>query len=281
MYMGIVTTTRDSNVAENTSDVLVIKEDGEIQCYDGKTLLGKWTSPASALVRNSTTPVGKLRVDFAHLTNAYSASQGILKGRQDVFTLFPQEITEDGFNPEILALITKSKDTTTRTLHVVSLPRRSVKQNFLKHSVDSLIVAEIPKHTAPATPSESSSFSIQVSDGILQHLEDDVLTTFDLSDTLPKIQSTLVSVGAQTFLRLSSTSIMVSSNHAINVYNPKYQSKLATVELELGSNNGSLKRKHGASETIHTVASSSSKLVTYFPKIGVAAAICENNLVAI
>jgi len=282
--MGIATACRGSDVADNTSDLLVVKEDGEIQCYNGETLLAKWTSPASALVRDSSTAAGEFKVEFAHLTNAYSASQGILRGRQDVFTLFPQEITEDSFNPEILVVVTKSEeDPMTRTLHIVSLPRRSVmKQNGSKHSVKSLLAADIPSHTVPKTPTGgSSSFNIQVSAGILQQLEDEVLTTFDLSDTLPKIQSTFVSVSAQSFLRLSSTSIMISSDHSINVYNPKYQSKLATVELELGSNNDSLKRKRDASETINGVASNPCKFITYFPKIGVAVAISNNDLIAI
>ena len=281
IYMGTVTAIRSPEVSENTSDLLVVKADGEIQCHDGKTLQVKWTSPPSALVRDSSTRFGEFMVEFAHLTNAHSASQGILRGRQDVFALFDQEISEDGFNPEILVIVTKSKDDAKRTLHIVSLPRRSLaKLNGLKHSVDCLLAAELPSSTSTLT-NLSASFSIQVSAGILQSLENDVLTTFDLSDTLPKIQSTLVSIGARSFLRLSSTSIMVSSDGCINVYNPKYQSKVATVELGLGLNNHSLKRKRDDSETPNRDAGSSCKFITYFQKIGVAVAISDNNLLGL
>jgi hypothetical protein len=281
--MGTVTAIRSSDEAVGTSDLLVVKKDGEIQCYDGNTLRGRWTSPPSALVREFATPLGESEVEFAHLTNAHSASQGVLRGRQDVFALFPQEITEEGFNPEILVIVTKSKDSTHRTLHIVSLPRRSVvKQNDLKHSVDSLLAVEIPSNASAKTPTDTPScFSIQVSAGILQVLEEEVLTTFDLSDTLPKIQSVLVSVGAQSFMRLSGTSIMVSSDHSINVYNPKYQSRLATIELDLESNNDSLKRKRDSSETTNRNPSSSCRFATYFQKIGVAVAVSDNNLLAI
>jgi hypothetical protein len=282
--MATVRAIQSSEVAENTSDLLIVKEDGEIQCHDGKTLLGKWTSPPSALVRDSSTQFGEFKVEFAHLTNAHSASQGILRGRQDVFALFPQEITEEGFNPEILVIVTKSKDGAKRTLHIVSLPRRSViKRNGLKHSVDCLLAVEIPSNTPLETStSKLASFGIQVSAGILHLLEDEALTTFDLSSTLPKIQSTLVSVGARSFLRLSSTSIMVSSDSFINVYNPKYQSKLATVELDMGENSDSLKRKRDPSEDIYRSGSHSScQFVTYFQKIGVAVAVLNNNLIAL
>ncbi|KAE9370294.1 hypothetical protein N431DRAFT_378464 [Stipitochalara longipes BDJ] len=283
MYMGTITGTRTSDAADNTSDLLVVKKDGEVQCYDGKTLREKWTSPPSALVREIPTPRGEFNVEFAHLTNAHAASQGILRGRQDVFALFPQEITEEGFNPEILVIITKSKGSTDRILHIVSLPRRSVvKQNAFIHSVDSLLAVEILSNTTPKTPiGDSTSFSIQVSAGILQLLENGILTTFDLGDTLPKISSTLVCVGAQSFLRLSSTSIMVSSDHSINVYNPKYQSRLATIELEKESNKNSLKRKRDAFEKTGEIATSCCNFVTYFQKIGVAVAVSDNNLVAI
>jgi hypothetical protein len=283
IYMGAITSTWSSAAAENTSDLLVVKKDGEIQCYDGETLHEKWTSPPSALRREFSTPRGEFNVEFAHLTNAHTASQGILKGRQDVFALFPQEITQEGFNPEILVIVTKPKDSTDRILHIVSLPRRSVvKQNGFKHSVDSLLAVEILSSATTKTPTGNpTSFGIQVSAGILQILENEVLTTFDLSNTLPKVNSTLFCIGAQSFLRLSSTSIMVSSDRSVNVYNPKYQSKLATVELELGPNGDSLKRKRDAFEATGENVTSCCKFVTYFQKIGVAVAVSDNNLVAI
>jgi hypothetical protein len=281
--MGTVTAIRNSETAETTSDLLIVKENGEIQCHDGKTLLAKWTSPPSALVRDSSTPLGEFIVEFARLTDAHSANQGVLRGRQDVFALFPQEISEDGFNPDLLVIVTRSKDDAKRTLHIVSLPRRSmIKQNGLKHSVDCLLTAEIPPSTSSKTPTgKSSFFSIQVSAGILHLLEEDVLMTYDLSDTLPKIQSIIVSVGAQSFLRLSSTSIMVSTDSCINVYNPKYQSQLATVELELATNNDSLKRKRDTPETIYRNTDSSCQFVTYFQKLGLAVAVLDKNLIAL
>jgi hypothetical protein len=285
VYIGIIKAIPGSDIADNTLDLLVVKEDGEIQCCDGKSLAAKWTSPPSALVRDASTPLGEFKVEFAHLTNAHSASQGILRGRQDVFAMFPQDITEDGFNPEILVIITKSKeDDTRRNLHIVSLPRKAImQQTSLTHSVDSLLTAEIPSNPACKPPSNggSTAFSIQVSAGILQSLENEVVTTFDLSDTLPKRQSTLLSIGARSFLRLSSTSVLVSSDHSINVYNPRYQSKLATVELDLGSKNDSLKRKRDVFEAVERNPNTLCKFITYFRKIGVAVALSDNNLVAI
>merc|ERR1711939_689860 len=279
VYLGTITATRSSGTSENTTGLLAVKKDGEVQCYDGDSLEEKWTSPAAALSRDAAIPVDDLEVEFAQLTNAFSASQGILKGRQDVLAMFSQEIEEDGFNPEILVLITWSGERKSRTLHIVNLPRRSSAYvKGMKYSVESLLAAEIPCESANTVT--NPSYNLQVSAGILQQLHGDTLRTFDLSDTVPKQQSQITSVKAQSFLRLSSTAIMVSSNHSITVYNPKYRSRLASVGLEISSDD-SLKRKRTGNDVEERGSSHVCKLVSYFPKLGAAIAIVDNDLVGI
>ncbi|PBP23343.1 hypothetical protein BUE80_DR005890 [Diplocarpon rosae] len=275
VYLGTITASNSSHASGNNWDLLAVKEDGEVQCYDGESLDKKWTSPAAALSRGALTDIKDLKVEFAHLTNAYSAVQGILKGRQDLLEFFPQDVIEAEINPEILVVITKSASkAATRTLHIVRLPRRS--STFVKglnNSVDALLTADIPGQTS----TNEASFSIHVSAGILHQLCDDVLSTFDLTETLPKEQTKVKSHGAQSFLRLSNTAVMVSKSHSISVYNPKYQSKLATIQLN-SSSNDCLKRKRGDKDP---GSSHYSKLVAYFPKLGVAMAVINNDLVGV
>jgi hypothetical protein len=282
VFLGTITAARGTDVSENTLDLLAIKEDGEIQCFDGDSLEEKWTSPSSALGRDSATSITNSKVEFAHITNAHAASQGILKGRQDVFALFTQEISEEGFNPEILVIITKSSEVPlVRTLHIVSLPRRSAANlNSLKHSVEPLLSANLPSQDA-ALLTNKTSFSIQPSMGIIQQLTGNVLHTFDLSDTLPKEQSKLKCVGAQSFLRISSTSIMVSSEKSITVYNPRYHSVLAKVDFAVAATTESLKRKRDADEGTNGTTHYSCNFVAYFPKLGAAVAILDHNLVSV
>ncbi|CZS97458.1 uncharacterized protein RCO7_00232 [Rhynchosporium graminicola] len=279
LYLGTITAPRSSGISENTTDVLAVKENGEVQCYDGDTLEEKWTSPPVALTRDAAVPASDLKVEFAQVTNAFSASQGILRGRQDVFALFPQEVVEDGFNPDLLVLITWSGETESRTLHVVNLPRRSSAYvQGMKYSVESLLQVDIPsgkpdKNTKPV-------FHIQVSVGILQQLHGDALTTFDLTGTLPKQQSVMISAEAQSFLRLSNTAVMVSSKQSATVYNPKYQSKLSTIGLDMSSEE-TLKRKRNGLERIEGGSNHTCRFVSYFPKLGVAIAIIDKDLVGI
>ncbi|TVY78558.1 Uncharacterized protein LSUE1_G007247, partial [Lachnellula suecica] len=280
VFLGAIAATFGPDLAATHSDVLVIRKNGEIQCLDGETLQEKWISPSAALVESHDTARKQdFEVEYAQLTNAHAASQSILKGRQDVLAIFPQEISEDGYNPDILVFITKASETFTRTLHIITPPRRSAAHaNGLQHSVQVLLAAQFP---TPSKTKEKATFSIQISTGTLQQLTNNTLTTFDLTDTGPRQQSILSVGGAESFLRLSSTSIMVNSEHSITVYNPKYQSILATVELDGPSEKDSLKRKRQSATKTNGISSSSCSLVTYFPKLGAVVAIRDNNLIAI
>ncbi|ESZ96133.1 hypothetical protein SBOR_3484 [Sclerotinia borealis F-4128] len=270
------------------SDIVIVKKDGEIQCLDGENLQLLWSSPATALGRASSMSMTNIEVEYAHITNAYSAGQGILKGRQDVFAVFPQEVTEDGFNPDIIIVITKSNvqeaGETVRTIHIVALPRKATTHlNGIIHSVESLLDAPLPIHTAPKKKITigKASFSINVSAGILQILEAEVLTTLDLHDTFPKIQSEISTPGTGSFLRLSSTSIIMSTQQAISILNPKYESILATIKVDDEADKDSLKRKRDSDDKQRPRLDSPAQFISYYPKLGTALAISDNELVAV
>ncbi|TVY16418.1 Uncharacterized protein LARI1_G005788 [Lachnellula arida] len=274
-FLGVISATFGSELSATSTDLLVIRKDGEIQCLDGETLQEKWNSPATALVEgNDATRNKDFEVEFAHLTNAHAASQSILKERQDVLAVFAQEISEDGFNPDLVVLVTKASETLIRTLHIIAPPRRTVHVSGLQHSVQALLTTPFP---VPYKRKDNPTFSIQVSTGILQQLTNNTLTTFDLTEGRPKEQSSLLVSKAESFLRLSSTSIMIASNQYITVYNPKYQSILAAIDFT----SESLKRKRQSQNETNGTSSSSCNLITYFPKLGAVVGIRDNNLIAI
>jgi hypothetical protein len=265
------------------ADVLAIFEDGEIRCFAGSNLEERWVSPAAALKRDVTSSFKEPKVEFVQLTNAFSACQGILRAHQHVMAVFPQEVTEEGFNPEILVLITRSgQDANTRTLHVINMPRRLTAPSLPGHrlSVESLLTARIPSIASTASGSRAS-FNIQASTGMLQQLDNEVLTTFDLSDSLPKHQSSFRVTGAHSFLRLTNTSILVSTDRFITVYNPKYRSILASVEIDHLSDSIGQKRKRVDEKATNGTPSQFCKFITYFPKLGSAVAITNNQLIGI
>jgi hypothetical protein len=275
----VIAATFGPEVSAASSDLLLLRKDGEIQCLDGEKLEQKWISPPSALAEAPESRKKDIEVEYAHLTNAHAASQSILKGRQDALAIFAQEISEDGYNPDILMIVTKAPESLTRTLHIITPPRRSsAHTNGLQHSVQVLLAAQFPDSYKQK---DKTTFSMQTSTGILQQLTNNTLTTFDLTDSGPKEQSSLLVERPESFLRLSSTSIMVASEHSVTVYNPRYQSILATIELDGSSKKESLKRKRKSDGDTNGVLTGSCNLVTYFPKLGAAVAIRDNNLIAI
>lgn len=279
VFLGTVTAAKGSEVSADTSDLLLVKENGEIQCLDGDDLEVKWTSPANALGRDIA-PLKDAKVDFAHLTNAFAASQGILKGRQDIFALYSHEISEDGFNPEVLILITKSTAMSTRTLHVLTLPRRSGSQpNKSAQSVDTLLAINLPNPKGGFA--NDASFSVQSSAGTIQQLSHGSLTIFDLTNTIPKEVFSMRINHAKSFLRLSSTSIMVSAGNSISVYNPKYQSILASIQLNGTPAPEMSKKRENLVEVTDRQTYQSCELVSYYPKLSLAVAISDSKLVAI
>jgi hypothetical protein len=279
VFIGVIAATFGSDLSAAPSDLLVLRKDGEIQCLDGETLEQKWTSPPNALAEAPGSGDKAIEVEYTHLTNAHAASQSILKRRQDVLAIFAQEISEDGYNPDILIIVTKSAQTLIRTLHIITPPRRSsAYTNGLQHSVQILLAAQFPNSYKPK---DKTIFSMQTSTGTLQQLTNNTLTTFDVTDSGPKEQSSLLVERPESFLRLSSTSVMVASEHSITVYNPKYQSILATIELDGASKKESLKRKRKSDGEANGILTSSCNLITYFPKLGAAVAIRDNNLIAI
>lgn len=263
-------------------DLLAVKKDGEIHCLDGETLQEKWISPPSAILTQDAGQHIQAEIEYAHLTNAHAVGQGIFRGRPDVFAIFPQEISEDAFNPDMLVLISKTTATPfTRRIHIVALPRRSSTHAIgLQHSVHPLLFAAFPS-TSNVFSQGTATFSIQVSAGTLMQLQNNTLTTFDLTETGPKEQSTLSTSTAKSFLRLSNTSILLSSEDALNVINPKYQSILATVDVGVSSDRESLKRKRESKSDSKAISAGTHSLKAYFPKLGAAVAIVDSNLVGI
>ncbi|KAH8812076.1 hypothetical protein F5884DRAFT_301956 [Xylogone sp. PMI_703] len=260
-------------------DLILVKEDGEIQCLDGDELQDKWVSPPNALY-SQIQGSKSVQVEYAYLTNAVTASRGVLKSRNDVFSAFPQEISEAGYNPDLLIIVTKSlrKTTVVWTLHVVSFPRKTTTHlNGLTHSVESLVTINLPGDVSHG--GKSLSFNIHPSAGLIQILSSDTLTTFDLTESLPKEQSRIFSPDANSFLRLSNASVMFSSENSITVCNPKFQSILTSVELDsvITSEVTTKKRKSLDAKELHSKCSLSS----YFPKLGIAAGITGNDLIAI
>lgn len=277
VYMGTLTAPRGSDAVPNTPDLLVAKKNGEIYCLDGDSLAEKWVSPASALGREfaSTSDKGMI-IEFAELTNAVSASQGILQGSQDVFALFPQEISEQGFNPDVLVIVARyGKKMPSRTVHIVTLPRRSAAlSQTITRPIESLLSMTLPPTRLPWA--DSFIYHLQASSGVLQQLTPYDLSTFEFKSTVPTVVSTIKLEGGNALVPLTKSSTMVSTAGAMTLYNTKYCSIIASMDVNGTSNQKKRKRLYN-----EPVKGGGCRLVSYFPKLSTAIALAGNDLVAI
>ena len=262
-------------------DLLFICQDGEIQCLDGIDLKTRWISPASTISKNTSMPdVINHRVHFAQLTDVHTASKRLLKGREDILSVFPQEIQDGAFNPQILIIITSPKDpalASDRTLHVVTLPLKMASDSTGSiRSVHALLSIALPRLHSEITG--EVEYNLQVASGVLHELDGLYLRALDLSGSRPKIQSQLYVKDVKSFLPLSRTSILTASKESINIYNRTFQSIQAFVSLN--SNLQFTSRKRKIDDEDLTSTPKTCKLVAYSPKYNIAHAIAGNDLIA-
>ena len=271
-------------IGSTTDNLILVKDDGEMQCLDGQDLGLKWTSPAAAISKNSSVPdVQNHKIELVSFTDAHTASKGLLKGQQDAFSIFSEEIDVDGFNPTLLVVISSPIDATIhdRTLHVLALPRAggNLAMNQI-HSAQALFSVTLPwLHSKLPAKFGELQYDIHVSSGLLYELAGRTLTIYDLTDATPKIKSQLNIDNVSSFLRLSNTSLMAATNEAVDIYNPTFHSIQASVDLEsIQVETVSRKRKLDDEET--DGSSKSCKLVAYSPKHNLVHAILGNQLIA-
>jgi hypothetical protein len=284
VFNGATTATRGTDAASDFIDLLIVREDGEIGCLNGETLEERWTSPASALETENDDLESSRVVEYAVLCSAKSVAQGIFKEDPTFFAIYPQEISEDGYDPDVLVLISRKEtegSSARRWIHIVAFPNvKSGQANGSKHSVHVLLSAQLPLVTTGGSR-KAVHFALHALGGTLHQLQGDLLTTFTLNQLGLKPQSTMSVRNSSSFLRLSSTSILVASQATLSVYNPKYESILSTIDLNTLKDKESLKRKRGADSEGGPSVLGDSYLATYFPKLSTAVAIVGNELIAV
>lgn len=278
VFLGVA----HEKIGPSGDNLIVVKADGEMQCFDGQDLSLKWTSPAAAVSKNSTTPdIQDNKVELVTMTDAYTASRGLLKSHPDAFSMFTEEIEAEGFNPTLVIAITSPTDARLaegRTLHVFALPR--VTEPFVPghiHSAQALISLSIPwVHSRTPALLGELQYELHVGSGLLYELAGRTLTIIDLTESTPKTKSQLIVDNISSFLRLSTAAVMAATKDTVDIYNPTYQSIQASIELE-HAQNGAGSRKRKLEDEENTLAI---KLVSYSPKHNLAHAIIGSDLVA-
>jgi hypothetical protein len=261
-------------------DIAVTYIDGSVECIAGDLQQKRWDADAAraiAMTESDAAPTS-VKVEYATVTDVTSARKGLLKSREDALALVGGAVSLDNssdLNVPLLALVTVD-DQNTRRFNLFSLPSRSKDMITSAHQG----LRYLFSYELPATPSsDKATFSLQSSAGKLHQLLSGIITTYDLSGTVPRLLSVLTphTHAHQSFVRISAALVLAAESTSCAIYDTKYSSLQAALSLEsdpLESAGDKRKRTDGATE-------GSLDFVTFFSDLGLAVAISGNALVGL
>ncbi|KAI0805317.1 hypothetical protein GGR55DRAFT_681224 [Xylaria sp. FL0064] len=264
----------DATDSTSGSELLVVRADGEITCLDGETLKRKWASSALTMLQDLNDDARTdFNIEFCRSVSVSEIVKGIFKGNSDVFSLLSgsgQDLDEE---MEVFVLVSNSgpADKRSRHLHIVgrlpsTLPSMQENRGIVQLHV-------MPLATPHENQGKPRSYRLDARNGALLELHRHTIIVHDLTTSVPKISSTMQLDGTTSFLPLSKTSLLCSTNTQLSVFNPVYRSLQNTVDIDLASQSQTLP---GSSQD-----SASCQLVAYFSPLERAVSIIGSNLVAI
>lgn len=210
------------SLAAAAPDIVLVRRNGSVLCLGGEELAQKWVVSAEVLSRDlSLEAEGKdLVVESVSVANESDVVGGMFKGREDVFAAMLPLGHKSAGSGELLVLITRSSssdDTSRKPLRHLHLG-----------VVGTNTLTQICACPLPPRPTDLQttvpSYQLDAALGLLLELWQGELTTFDVSESVPKATGTMNLPDANSFLRIGSSSVLVSAPETIELYNPTYKS---------------------------------------------------------
>lgn len=218
--------------ASPNHDLIAVAEDGMILCLNGETLEERWHVSPSALSKELfSSSKSDLRIDFVQPAAAADVVDGMFGGKNDLFGVFQEKIHRDGFNPDLLVVITSpasSEQPHAQHLHILALPSEREARQTDKENIISVFVAPLPL----ATEGDGVKYQLDARSGALQALSGETVATYTFNNGIPRFENRLRIPGITSYLRLSRTSLLTSTTESFSVYNPIYRSLQATTPLD-------------------------------------------------
>ncbi|KAI2638307.1 hypothetical protein GGS21DRAFT_549288 [Xylaria nigripes] len=265
-----------NGVTENSSshELLAIRADGEVICLDGESLQQKWTSTALAMLQDLASDArSNFTIEFCRSVSASEVVKGIFKGDSDVFSILAG--TDQGLDEETEVFVMVSSSGATghrsRHLHIVGRLPSTLISTRAHEGVVQLHV--MPLATPDGNKSISKSYRLDARNGALLELNHHTIIIHDLTASIPKITSTIHLAGTNSFLSLSKTSLLCSTNTQLSIFNPVYRSLQNTTDIDLALQD--------QTDLENSEDSVSCQLVAYFSPLERAISIVGSHLVAI
>ncbi|CAJ2506713.1 Uu.00g078990.m01.CDS01 [Anthostomella pinea] len=255
-------------------DLMAVREDGEIICFDSENLQKKWSANSTAMQQDLAEGARtNFKVQFCRAVSTADVIKGILRGNSEAFGLLSGSEHGQTEDAEVLVIVSSSGPAShpCRHLHIVGLHEPHHGSLQTQQGIFQLHVVPI------VPPTERSNkpclYHLDARTGTLLELQNQTLTIHDMAESIPKITATMSLEGATSFLHLSKTSLLCSTNTQLNVYNPVFKSLQETVDVDL--------ENQAQPATEPNKAATACQLVAFFSRLELAIAIVDSNLVAI
>ncbi|KAI1435115.1 hypothetical protein GGR50DRAFT_347276 [Xylaria sp. CBS 124048] len=255
-------------------ELLAIRADGEVVCLDGENLQQKWTSTAQAMLQDLEGDAKtNFTIEFCRSVSASEVVKGFFKGSSGVFSILTgadQNVDEE---VEVFVIVSNSgvKGQRSRHLHIVGrLPSKLTSTQANQGLVQLHIM---PLTTPSGKRRKPTSYRLDARNGALLELREHTITIHDLTASIPKVTSTMYLDKTTSFLPLSKTSLLCSTNTQLSIFNPVYRSLQNTIDIDLAAQD--------QTDVENNDDSISCQLVAYFSPLERAISIVGSNLVAI
>jgi hypothetical protein len=204
-----------------------------------------------------------------------TAKKSIFKNRSDI--VLPSQ-NEDGIDDLVLLIVTYDEESIhVRLFTIPVLPGRGKPKE--------LLVVKLPM---PYDSVRSTTFCAHISTGTLYLLSSTRLVVYNLSSSQPTIVSTLPINYSEseeehqpTLLRISSSTVLVSTNNQVSLYNTKYSSLQSSVDIDSNPRPSVSSRSSTPAFTSSTNLGGSVFLTTYIPDMDLAIGYSQSGIVGI
>ncbi|KAH6642033.1 hypothetical protein C7974DRAFT_350222 [Boeremia exigua] len=262
-------------------DVLATFENGDVICLSADLSTVRWIANLKAAGSQKSED---FKIENVTLSTARNVTRGLLRSREDIAALLSSESNSASDLLEltqILCVIGQNANGS-RVLQLLQVQPRnadlpSTQIQPLKH----LLSISLPKPSSILLRTDSTAtYSLHATSGALHILVDGGIISYDLSGTVPNINSELLLNEAKidSFLRISQDVVFATAPGSCHAFDVKYNSLQAYLPLAttLSSDDAaSKKRKHAQPDT-ETAATP--HLVAYYAELGLVVAVRDDEL---
>jgi len=272
-----------SSVGEACDVALIaVHEDGEVRCLSSDLSTEYWKSKPDFSAKGLRG--GERKICFATVLQFEEARKGLFKNREDLVARC-QGIVDSPATftpPDLLVLLTKNLSPEAEqgnenlrlsifNLHMESLQARHTKlgrsATHLEHLVSFTVPLPDKKHNG------NPLYFFHRPSGALYQCVDREMRMYDFSGTIPRLAKLIKwKHTIQSCLRLSSTSVMLTSRHSVTILDTQYQSILASTSIDSAIEDKD-SSEVGKKEQI--------RVLSYFSSQGVAVAIQGRALISL